>query len=176
MQLEVTADARALAEATKMMRRWHYWPRAILQGGYFFLLLGVMIWGTFFNLISSHGSMQKAGLCAVVSAVLIAIRGWHGRCFNDRTRGYQFVHSLAGILVISRGQRYLSTRPSGIRRLPDCPQGGTARTRDRPTLMAICRADSGEPEIGGFPRQGGDLSLRHTFGTRLRESGGMRSL
>jgi hypothetical protein len=58
MQLDVTVDAKALAEATKMMRRWHYWPRAIAQGGYFFLLLGVMIWGTFFNLISSHGSIQ----------------------------------------------------------------------------------------------------------------------
>jgi hypothetical protein len=88
MQFEVTVDAKALTEATRMMRRWHYWPRTIAQSGYFFLLLGVMIWGLFFNLISSQGSLQKAGLCAVVSALLIALWAWQSRRSSRKIKVY----------------------------------------------------------------------------------------
>ena len=171
MQFEVTLDPKALAEAEKMTRHWYYWPRAIVQGGYFFLFLAVMVYGTFFNLIDSHGSLRKAGICAAVSALLIAICVWQYRKGTIKTRTYleginplRFDTQTDGVSVTERagsslfipwrefssfreGKRVFllnRAKAGGLRIVPK--EGLSAHEIDQ-LRSRICRADSNYPEI-----------------------------
>jgi hypothetical protein len=79
MQIQVSFSAKSLKEAGRMMRPWYYWPRVILRTGYFYLFLGILIWGFFYSLISSKGNLQTGLLCGSVAFLMILLLAWRYR-------------------------------------------------------------------------------------------------
>jgi len=47
-----------------------------------------MIWGLFFNLFSSQGSLERASICAIVAGGLISVWTWQFRKKSRKTQDY----------------------------------------------------------------------------------------